>query len=178
MPSRATIQDAHELAVLNATLAEHNRLHNLSLKVLSRPDPPDAILSDGQTTTWLEITDAFFSREWARDVSSYAAAEKPADHIPMRRSEHIGMDEQLATTVCELILQKAAKPSYAPFVAAHGPGILVVGLESPWLDDETIVEISRKWAALGKPDISDTFSHVYLGYRNAGGNQAMAWQHT
>ena len=69
MKSRAEIQDAHELAVLAAGLAEHNRLHGLALQVVSRPDPPDAILSDGSTTTWMELTDAFFSEAWARDLS-------------------------------------------------------------------------------------------------------------
>lgn len=175
MSNRAAIQDAHELAVLEAALAEHNRLHGLFLEVVSRPDPPDAILSDGKTTTWLELTDAFFSAEWARDLNSHAASE---EHMPMRSGPYMDMDAQLAARFCDLVCKKAAKTSYKPFIAKYGPGILVVGLESPWLDDETLLEITRKWAELGKPNISATFSHVYLGYRNGEGNCAMAWSHT
>ncbi|MFZ3119521.1 MAG: hypothetical protein WA159_14530 [Variovorax sp.] len=175
MPNRAAIQDAHEIAVLRAALTEHNRLHGLTLELLSRPDPPDAILSDGKTTTWLELTDAFFSPEWARDLSSYAASEK---HIPMRSGPYMDMDALLAAKVCELICRKAAKSSYKPFISKYGPGILVVGLESPWLDDETLCEITRKWAGLGNPNISGTFSQVYLGYRDREGNKVMAWPHT
>ena len=51
MKSRAAIQDAHELAALSAGLAVHNLLHGLNLAVISRPDPPDAILSDGSSSS-------------------------------------------------------------------------------------------------------------------------------
>ena len=155
MPNRAAIQKAHELAVLNAAVEEHNRAHGLRLEVVERPDPPDAILSDGTITTWLELTDAFFSGDWARDLFSHAADEP---HRPMREGGYADMDAQLATRFCELVCDKASKDSYKPFIATYGPGILVVGLESPWIGDETIAAIDREWAARGKPDISNTFS--------------------
>ena len=172
MPNRAQVKSAHELAVLSAGLAEHNRIHNLKLSVIYQPDPPDAILSDGSITTWMELTDAFFSPEWARDLSSYAADEQ---HKPMKKGHYMGMDAQLASAFCEIVVQKSQKSSYKPFITQYGPGILVVGLESPWLSDETIDEIDSEWANRGNPDISATFSHVYIGYRNASGNHAFKW---
>lgn len=126
MKSRAAIQKAHEIAVLNAGLAEHNRLHGLNLSVISRPDPPDAILSDGLITTWMELTDAFYSKEWARDLSSYGSIK---GHKPMGSGGYVDMDRQFAENFCDLVQQKAAKKSYLPFVQKYGPGILVVGLE-------------------------------------------------
>ena len=106
MKSRAEIQKAHELAVLTAGLAEHNRLHDLSLKVISRPDPPDAILSDGSITTWMELTDAFFSEAWARDLSSFTSIK---GHEPMARGAYMNMDMQLAVNFCDLLVKKATK---------------------------------------------------------------------
>jgi hypothetical protein len=172
MPNRAEVKSAHELSVLRAGLAEHNRIHNLSLSVISQPDPPDAILSDGLITTWMELTDAFFSPEWARDLNSYATDEQ---HKPMAKGLYMNMDAQLASAFCEIVIHKYQKSSYKPFIAEYGPGILVVGLESPWLGDDTIDEIDREWASRGNLDISETFSHVYIGYRNASGNHAFKW---
>ena len=172
MKSRAEIQNAHELAVLTTGLAEHNRLQGLSLKLISRPDPPDAILSDGSLTTWMELTDAFFSAAWARDLSSFISIK---GHEPMARGVYMDMDKQLAENFCDLVVKKATKNSYKLLIQQHGPGILVVGLESPWLNDETINTIDEEWCRRGSPDISATFAHVYLRYRNANGSQAFAW---
>lgn len=172
MKSRAAIQEAHELAVLRVGLAEHNRICGLNLTIVSRPDPPDAMLSDGSFTTWMELTDAFFSPEWARDLCSFASDK---EHRPMARGLYIDMDGQLARTFCDALEHKASKLSYRPLIERYGPGILVVGLESPWLDDESIDAIDNEWLSRGKPKISATFSNVYIGYRNGSGNHAFAW---
>lgn len=169
MKSRAAIQDAHELVVLREGLAEHNRVHGLNLTVISRPDPPDAILSDGLSTTWMELTDAFFSEGWAMHVSSYASIK---GHKPMARGLYMGMDEQFAANFCDLITKKAAKNSYKPLIQRYGPGILVVGLESPWLEDETLDAIDEEWISRGSPDLSATFAYVYLRQR---GSHTFAW---
>lgn len=174
MSSRAAVQKAHEAAVLSAALAEHNRAFGTALEVLSRPDPPDAVLSDGARTTWLELTDAFYSDAWARHIVGHAAGEP---HRPMRQGLYVDMDAQLADRFCNIVLQKAGKASYKPFVQQYGPGILVVGLESPWTDGEdTVAAINQEWAARGNPDISATFEHVYLGFRDNAGNHAVLWR--
>lgn len=169
MKSRAEIQSAHEFSVLHDGLAEHNRIHDLNLTVISRPDPPDAILSDGLSTTWMEVTDAFFSEEWATDLSSYDSIK---GHKPMARGLYMDMDKQFAINFCNLIIKKTTKNSYKPLVQKYGPGILVVGLESPWLDDETFYAIDVEWIDRGSPDISQTFAYVYLRRR---GIRTFAW---
>jgi len=175
MNTRAEVKRKHETAVLNAALTEHNRLHGLALEVVDRPDPPDAILSDGNSTTWLEVTDAFFSPEWAQDLSGFASAEV---HRPMQQVGYAEPDAQIASNFCNLVLRKASKASYAGVISTYGPGILVVGLESPWLDSDTIEAIDLEWAARGKPDISSAFQHVYFGYRKNGANYASLWAGT
>lgn len=172
MNTVAEVKKRHELAVLKAGLAEHNRMYGSALIIVDRPDPPDAILSDGTTTMWMEHTDAFFSGEWARDLTTHAAA---VAHRPMKQRGYFDPDAQLASAFCNCVIEKAGKTTYSNCVAQYGPGILVVGLESPWLDEETIHEINRAWAELGNPDISSTFGHVYLGYRDVSGNRAIAW---
>ena len=175
MNSVAANKKKHELVVLNAALAEHNRLHGLALQIVGQPDPPDAILSDGSMTTWIEHTDALYSADWARDLNTYAAN---VPHRPMEQGGYVEPDAQLAEAFCRGVLDKASKSTYAPFVAKFGPGILVVGLESPWLDQDTIGEINAAWAAQGSPDISATFAHVYLGFRDKSGNRAVLWTGT
>jgi len=174
MKSRSQIQQAHEDAVLRDALAEHNRLHGLVLSVVSRPDPPDAILSDGGITTWMELTDAFFSQEWARSLSSHGSVK---GHTPMRNGEFMDMNRQFAVNFCDLVQQKANKKSYASTIASYGPGILVVGLESPWLNRKTMDEISNEWATRGAPDISGTFDLVYTRHRTAMGGVVLSWPH-
>lgn len=175
MSTPAKIKEEHEVAVLHAALAKHNRLHGLELKIVDRPEPPDAILSDGNATTWIEHTDAFFSHEWARDLTTNAAS---VVHVPMEQRGYAEPDAQLAAVFCDRVIEKAAKKSYASLVSQYGPGILVVGLESPWLDSDTIEEINRAWAQRGAPDLSATFRYVYLGYRDKDGNHAELWSST
>lgn len=157
--TKSQIKEAHELAVLGVALAEHNRIHGLDLSVIERPEPPDAIISDGKTTTWIELTDVFFSQEWARSVTSYRSVK---GHKPMGKSMATDMEEQFAEDVCEAIIKKSSKKSYASCLEEHGPGILVVGLYLPWFGNGSLEIINDRWKMLGSPDISETFSHVYL----------------
>lgn len=94
MASRAETKIQHETAVINAALAEHNRIHGRSLIVIGCPDPPDAIVSDSRSTTWLEATDAFFSSEWAKDLFSFAASEP---HEPMQECRYMEPDARTAS---------------------------------------------------------------------------------
>ncbi|MCW1979701.1 hypothetical protein [Xanthomonas campestris] len=160
MNTVANVKKRHEFAVLNAAMAEHNKLHGSVLEIISRPDPPDAVLSDGSTATWTEHTDAFFSGDWARDLTTYAAV---VVHRPMEQRGYFEPDAQLAAAFCKCVLDKDGKATYSASIVKYGQGIFVIGIESPWLDDGTIREINEAWTELGTPDISGIFAHVYLG---------------
>lgn len=170
--TKAEIKEAHEVAVLGVALAEHNRLHGLNLSVIERPEPPDAILSDGSITTWMELTDVFFSQEWARSLSSYRSVK---GHQPMRTGGYLNMDDPFVESFCEAIIKKSSKSSYSSCLQKHGPGILVVGLYSPWLDGQTLKEINERWRSCERPDISSTFSHVYLKGDGLNGGVPFLW---
>jgi len=172
MATRRQIKSLHENAVIGAALRAHNHRMGAAFSVESQPDPPDAILVDGNDRTWMEHTDAFYPG-WAEDVTSYAASDKP--HKPMARGLHSDMDEQLADAFSKIVLKKFNNKEYKPVIDQFGPGILVVGLESPWLDEETLRVINQKWAVLGNPDLSSVFQWIYFGYRSDGRNQAKLW---
>ncbi len=175
MPTRREINPQHESAVIDAALRAHNETLGAGFSVESRPDPPDAILVDGNQRTWMEHTDAFYPG-WAEDITSYAASDKV--HKPMRKGRHLDMDNQFADAFAKEVLKKFNNKSYQPVVDQFGPGILVVGLESPWLDEETLQAINGKWAELGSIDLSPIFRWVYLGFRLDGVNKAALWKRT
>lgn len=170
MYTSSDMKQQHETIVIQAALKEHNRLYGNGLRVIARPDPPDAILSNGAYTTWLEHTDAFFSEEWAKALSTTA-------YVSIKVDMDSSIDAQFADVFCQRVLDKHNKESYNTSISRYGPGILVVGLESPWLNSNTLQEINNRWQELGKPDISTTFTHVYIVYRDQNNrNYAFEWQ--
>ena len=58
---RNELKDAHEDAVLES-FKKHSTSLNNTIVIISKPEPPDAIITINGITTWIEITDAFFSR--------------------------------------------------------------------------------------------------------------------
>ncbi|MBV7542039.1 hypothetical protein [Acidovorax sp. sic0104] len=175
LQSRKAIQVAHEAAVLAATVAEHNRRHGLKLGVVSQPSTPDAILSDGTFTTWLEITDAFHSPEWAQSLSSHNSIK---GHVPMKSGLYSDPDGALASSACERLLHKATKASYGAVICQYGPGILVVNLQSPWLNDDSLVVLHEEWCKRGSPSVAGTFAHVYIRCGSESGAPVLPWPGT
>ncbi len=175
MTTRREINSKHEKAVIDAALRAHNEKVGAAFSIESMPDPPDAILCDGNQHTWMEHTDACYPG-WAEDLTSYAASDKK--HKPMKKGLHVDMDNQVAEAFVEIVLKKFNKASYKPLLEKFGPGILVVGIESPWLNDETLQAIESKWSEIGSPDLSSVFRWVYLGFRSNGENKAIPWNCT
>lgn len=173
MTTRREVNSKHESAVIGAALHAHNEQLETAFRVESRPDPPDAILVDGNQRTWMEHTDAFYPG-WAEDLTSYAASDKV--YRPMQKGFHMDMDNQVAEAFAKVVLDKFNNKSYKPAVNQYGPGILVVGIESPWLDEETVQAINEKWTELGSPDLSPVFRWVYLGFRIGSENKAILWK--
>ena len=172
MATRREIKSKHEAAVINAAVRTHNVQVRGAFEIESMPDPPDAMLSDGCKRIWLEHTDAFYPG-WAEHLTSYAASDK--EHRPMRKGLHMDMDNILAGEFLEVVLKKLRKKTYTHLIKQFGPGILVVGLESPWLNADTFQSINNKWAEFGSPKLFSVFEWVYLGYRDDGKNVTIPW---
>lgn len=173
MAIRREVNSKHEAAVIYAAMLAHNEVMGTAFQVESRPDPPDAILVDGNQRTWMEHTDAFYPG-WAEDLTSFAATDKT--HRPMRTGIHRDMDNQVAKVFIKVVIEKLNNKSYESTVDRYGPGILVVGIESPWLDEETVRAIDEHWTELGNPDLSSVFRWIYLGFRFEGVNKAILWR--
>ena len=76
------------------------------------------------------MTDAFYSEEWARDLYSFATPEE--EHTPMQKGG-VNMDIQFAHNFISIVQKKFTLASYGEVYERFGPGILVVGVQSPWL---------------------------------------------
>ena len=164
------VKKRNELAVLKAAIHAHNQRVCRSYEIIERPDPPDAIIEDEMGTTWIEHTNAFFSREWAQDLQTFPGPEEK--RVAMPSGPYGGMDHQLALAVRAAIVAKAGNPKYQPVIEKDGPGILVVGLESPWLDTHSFEEIYRLFETRPVDGIGTVFSSIYLGSRIDGVNVA------
>ena len=173
--SQAQIKLAHENAMLQHAIAEHNRVTGRNYAVIDRPEPPDAILEDGFERTWMEVTDAFHSAEWARHLNTYNSIK---GHVSMARGPYIGMDEQLAVHFCDLLEKKASKTSYHAALTKYGPGILAIGIQSPWIAPDSLDEIRDEWRRRGAPSLTHIFAHVYIydPSKVACGKRVFQWQ--
>lgn len=80
MRPRDQISDAHQNAVIDEFVEWLNLNKNTKFKVLERPDPPDAIIYNGKTTTWVEHCDLYRSHDEARSELSFATPGE--NHIP------------------------------------------------------------------------------------------------
>lgn len=67
MPGRRDTQQAHERAQVGAFVAWLNSRYRANYEVVAEPNPPEAIIRSGRTTRWVEVTDAFWSDEFAQD---------------------------------------------------------------------------------------------------------------
>ena len=106
MLSSAAIQNSHELAVIHDESKLHNLRFGLTLKAISEPDPPDAVFPDGSSTTWMEVTDAICSKEYARHLSTHNSIK---GHQPMARGLRSDMDDDFAITFAMRLLRRLEK---------------------------------------------------------------------
>lgn len=153
------IQRDHELAVLGAF---SNYLAKLgkSLKVIERPDPPDAIVEVSGVRSWLEITDAFFDDAHAKLVNLNAATDKANISYGRRIVEP---DISFKKNLYEVIEKKYKKRSMLNEFSKSGPGILVVGINTPHSSAvEVLNEEKQSIAKLIRKQKSKIFNEIYL----------------
>ena len=126
---------------------------------MDEPDPPDAIIKSGDASRWLEVTDVFYTGQYARDLYSFATPGER--HVPMGSGFHVSMNEQFATRFENKLLKK----SYLPFSERLGLGILIIGMQSPWFDANTMEWMRRKWEAHPRNTLG-CFAEAYLAYQS------------
>lgn len=153
------IQPAHEESVLKS-FGEHYLHQGRILKVVDRPDPPDAVVKIDNEICWIEITDAFQSSDWAQSMTSYAADDKV--HKPYQSRIIYDPDQGACEKVREVIIKKVQKKSLNDVAAKLGKGILLVGCYTPLTTPQEIIELAKTSIIeelTGEPDI---FKSIFL----------------
>ena len=140
----------------------------------SEPDPPEAIIRNGEQWSWVEVAGVYPSGEWAHDVWS-AATPGEAHHDT---SGHIY--ERPTATFAEAFIRvvrdKRRNAAYLPYKERYGQGILLLDLHSPWLSDRTIKAMEEKWAAESWCGDLGCFREIYLVYVGASGLDVAPWR--
>lgn len=135
MVSRRDLKYIHEEAVLSCFKA-HIESGGSTLEILDRPDPPEAIVDLDGVRTWIEITDAFLDTPHAIGLTSGASDD--VEHVPDSRRLIMSPDDTFSHVLHSVIASKCHKKSMRSIAVTHGPGILLVGVFTPFTTAEEV----------------------------------------
>lgn len=139
---RNQLKKAHESSVLQSFI-DYQMPLNTIVKIIETPDPPDAIATINGNTTWIEITDAFFNKELAESITSYAASDKPHKPVPKEKKFCIDPDMQFSEVLTKVIVEKYDKNSLRMVYKYYGAGILLVGIINPFADVKDLIKSKK-----------------------------------
>ncbi len=137
MVSRRDLKEAHEKYVL-ACFTEYLKQDGKILTIIEQPDPPEAIVEINGTKTWIEITDAFLDQAHARSLTTRAADD--VCHIRDDKRLVIEPDVTFQAQLHGVISKKYDKTTMQRISAELGPGILLVGIFTPFNTAKLIVK--------------------------------------
>ena len=170
---RAKTKRRHEQAVVLDLVRWIEEHRGTPCRMTRGPDPPDAVIQNGNRSRWVEVVDVFWSPRWAQDQYSYATPGER--HVPSESGPHIEPDAKFAENFVAVVSKKLNKQSYYPYAAAHGAGILIINIEYPLYDEATRRVIERIWCA-NRPAISSgLFCEAYLRIRSFRGYNIEPW---
>lgn len=139
---RDVVKDLHENASIQEALDILNLGQIKEFKIIERPDPPDAIISDGETHSWIEHVDAFRSDEEAEELLSTVT---PGE-IPYQRSEQLvcSPDHRIANSIKCKLWKKLKKTSYETYFKKYGKGILIISDQDFLFSETSIVHLEEE----------------------------------
>jgi hypothetical protein len=173
MPNpRRLIKEQHERFHVGLLVGELNRRHRSKFRVVSEPDPPEAIIQSGYTTRWVEVVSAFWNEAYARDLNSYATPGEA--HVSVGNGPFMSMDEEFASKFVAAVKSKLEKKGYVPFRDKYGPGCLVVPILYPFLAADTFESIQREWKRRTVNDLG-CFRSVYVTFPSQNKYGVMRW---
>jgi hypothetical protein len=124
---RSEVKDVHENSVLKG-FKSLSELNGNIVEILSKPEPPDAIITINGQKTWIEITDAFITPEHARSLTSHVAEDKEW----IKSTPGLINVDDFSETLKGVIKEKYNKDSIQRVYREYGSGILIVGCFSPF----------------------------------------------
>jgi hypothetical protein len=176
MNKRRPVKDKHERFLVDAFISWWASQTGEQFRVISRPhpQPPEAIVQSDRRTTWIEVTDAFHSEEWGQDL--YSNATPGETHRPMGPGPFMNMDAESAKRFVRVLKKKLSKESYAKAREKYGPGILLVGMQSPWFDGETCDLMREECQTTDWSTDRGYFSHVFISFRSLNEQAFKEWK--
>lgn len=172
MSSRRNVQQQHERAVVADFIEFFAQRRKIAFRVVSEPNPPEAIIQSKRLTRWVEVVDAFWSSEWARDQYSHAT---PGEKHVSLKSPQAEPDLTFANSFVASLSKKLEKVSYVPFAQKYGPGYLVVNIDYPLFDRRAYLKAKELWAK-GQPwPNRGCFREVFLRIRMFQGYTFKSW---
>jgi len=163
MRPRDRISDAHQNAVIDQFVEWLNLDKNTNFKVLERPDPPDAIIFNGKTTTWVEHCDLYRSSDEARSELSFVTPGEK--HIPHSENPISDPDNRIAQQLVKRIKDKLTKSSYADSFCKYGRGYLVISERDPLFDNDSLKAIDMVIESSTFNEDKKYIKEVYLAVR-------------
>lgn len=160
---RRRVQIAHERFVVNDFLNKFNHWHHSDFKVIEEPNPPEAIIQSSRgTRRRLEVTDAFWSDAFAKDLFSYATDGEI--HAPSPEGVFVSPSEEFASRFVDVVRKKLEKGTYQGPKQASGLGYLIVSIHYPLFNKHDFLYIQRAWSEVQVNDLG-CFRSIYLHYR-------------
>jgi len=169
---RAAVKQAHERAQVNLLTNMLNNRYGSSYEVILEPEPPEAIIKSNRTISWVEVVTAYLNNEFARDINS--SVTEGETHHSISGTLIVGPDAQFCQNFTASVRAKLEKKTYEKFRDQYGPGYLVVSIQNPFFDDETLSMINQYWSSLQVADLG-CFRSVYLTYRVTHGYRIRRW---
>lgn len=172
MANRRPIQQAHERANVGQFLNWFNRAYRSNFRVISEPNPPEAVVRSSRTTRWVEVSTAFLSDAHAKDLYSYATPGE--DHKPVGAGPFLGTDEEFAKSFVSVVKKKLEKKSYIPCRTEYGPGYLVIPIPNPFFNGQTVAAMKEAWKNC---DINDLgcFRSIYIAFSSGNEIRFSRW---
>ncbi|RZT98240.1 hypothetical protein EV681_0016 [Advenella incenata] len=137
MVSRRNLKNLHEEAVLRQ-FKDYLEKDGINLKILERPEPPEAIVELNGRKTWIEITDAFLDSHHA--ISLTSGASDDVEHVPDHRRLIYEPDESFSAVFHSVIEAKYDKASMHSIANSQGSGILLVGVFTPFTNAVAVAQ--------------------------------------
>ena len=172
--SRRPAKKQHERAVIDEFLTWLNKHRGTRFKVVAEPDPPDAIIASVRAKSWIEVADVFWTTNYARHLYSYAT---PGERrYPLNPGYYSQMDQAFAQCFVYVLSAKLKKRSYLPFLKRYGAGYLVIRVQHPWFDGQTIREMRDYWRAEQPVRNLGCFDAVYVKFSSMNRLAFRKWQ--
>jgi hypothetical protein len=157
----------HESAAVDSFVDWLNRTSGAHWQVTDRPNPPDAIIADGSSVSWVEHADLYRGAEEARSEMSFITPGKT--HIPHSESPIYDPDRRTAMALVTLLQDKLSNRSYRSAYEQYGRGILLISERDPLIDNQTIAEIDHVTEEVQITNDNGYFCKVYLAIRSEQG---------